>query len=174
MCTHSTGLCSICFCFVYQYYSFRCWGTNVHHTQLNGRNTFVMVSGTRCYQLVVHYSADKGKKREGKGCAVFLLCAVLLLYASCDPNMYCILQKKQNKKIRSWCQSKAEREMHLPWHAHTEERVSRLCTDSTWKKKKCCTVTGSVYFFPTKRTVRNAFGPCLLLLLTRFIFGASI
>lgn len=58
----------------------------------------MMVSGTRCYQLVVHYSADEGKKREGKGCAVFLLCAVLLLYASCDPNMYCILQKKKEKK----------------------------------------------------------------------------
>lgn len=35
---------------------------------------------------------------QGKGRAVFHLCAVLLLYASCDPNMYCILQQKKKKE----------------------------------------------------------------------------
>ena len=95
---------------------------------------------------------------------MFLLCAVLLLYASCDPKMYCILQKKKRR-----CQCEAEREMHLPRRSHTEQCFSGLCSDSTWKKKKkqnpkllhCHRV---VSFFPTKTTVRNAFGPCLLLL----------
>lgn len=44
-------------------------------------------------------SAVKGKERRGRGCVAFLLCAVLLHYASCDPNMYCILQKKKKKKM---------------------------------------------------------------------------
>lgn len=37
---------------------------------------------------------------KGKRCAVFLLCAVLLHYASCDLNMYCLLQKKVNVGVR--------------------------------------------------------------------------
>lgn len=54
----------------------------------------------------------------------------------------------------------AEREMHLPRHAHTEELVSRLCTGSTWKKK-CCTVNRISLLLPHKITVRNAFAPYL-------------
>lgn len=96
---------------------------------------------------------------------MFLLCAVLLLYASCDPKMYCILQKKKREDV-----SVRQREKCISPDALTLSSVSVdfVQTVHGRKKKKqnpkllhCHRV---VSFFPTKTTVRNAFGPCLLLL----------
>lgn len=108
---------------------------------------------------------------------MFHLCAVLLLYASCDPNMYCILKKKKKKKKNKKEEVDVrlrQREKCISPDTLTQRSVLVDFVQTVLGRKKCCTVTESVYFFPTKRTVRNAFGPCLLLLLTRFIFGASI
>lgn len=110
-------------------YPHACW------PQMDWRKPFWWSAvDVRCYELVFVIQQIKARNAGEKGCA--LLCAVLLHYASCDPNMYCILQKK------SWCQSEAEREMHLPRHARTEQwTFHRQYMEEG--KKKCCTVTES-------------------------------
>lgn len=101
------------------------------------------------YYCCFCYSADTGKRGK-KGCVfVFVLCAVLLHYASCDPNMYCILQKKQNKKI----DVRARQRENRISHQHTEKCVSELCTKQYMEEKKCTMLpcNSIVYFFPAKK-----------------------
>lgn len=84
---------------------------------------------------VMLWMGSVSRWETGELCAVFLLCAVLLDYASCDPNMYCLLEK-----TKRWCQIAIQ--SASPPVMLTQSSVGRLYPDSTWKKK-CCTVTVS-------------------------------
>lgn len=85
VCPHSTDLCSICFCFVLSISiipsDVETQMSVVHPTQLTRETTLSWSAA----QDVVNYSFVvrllEARKRRGRGCAVFLLCAVLLLYA---------------------------------------------------------------------------------------------
>lgn len=173
MCTHSTDLCSICFCFVLSISiilsDVEAQMSVVHPTQSTGETPFWRSTEQDIFNLSC-YPADKSEKRRGRGCAVFLLCAVLLHYASCDLNMYCILKKKKKRvdvRVR-------QRDKCISPDVLTQSAVSEDFLQTERGRKKMLHCNRIVNFFPTKRAVRNAFGPCLLLLLTRFIFGASI
>lgn len=105
-------------------------------------------------------SADTGRETHGgnEGCAAFISCAVQLHYASCNPNMYCILMPGRERSAS-------------PPGVLTQRTVSGLCADSTSRKERrkrtMLPCNSSVSFFPAERTVRNASGPCLLLVLDK-------
>lgn len=141
VCTHSTDLCSICFCFVLSISiilsDVEAQMSIVHPTQSTGETPFWR-SAERDVFILSCYPADKGEKRRGRGCAVFLLCAVLLHYASCDLNMYCILKKKRvDVRVR-------QRDKCISPDMLTQSAVSEDFVQTVrGRKKKCCTVTES-------------------------------
>lgn len=141
MCTHSTDRCSICFCFVSSI-------SIILRPMLRHKSSTLRSQKQTDRRKPFRWLEDvmvgliKARNTGVKGCAVFLLCAVLLHYASCDPNMYCILKEKLMSD--------------LPRHVHTDK-----CVSTRKREKKMLHCNRIVYFFPTKRTVRNAFGPCL-------------
>lgn len=128
----------------------------VHHTVLSWyrKILFCILHLVDMLQNELVKVCKKGRK---KGCAVLLLCVVLLHYASCNTNMYCVLQKEK------WCRDSCV----FPLMCFVQMQIHRRRKNARWY-----TVNSFTCLF--SKTIRNASSSCLLHLLHQPCFPSVL
>lgn len=164
--THGTDVCSICFCFVYQYYYVSdveahtsAIHTNVWHA--DGR-TGEKLPDRQLQNMLCRVTGVK----DGQSSSCVLRCYTMqVVILICT--VYC---KKKKKKKKSTSELGGKREEHLP-HMLTQrgESVSPVQTVHG-ENAQCPTVTQSSICWQVELW-ETPFISCLQLLLTRFLFG---